>query len=137
MSDVLKQHADTSLPLQSGDKHVHKQMRRKPKVLDTDWCRWYGKFKKRSMHKIVAVLFYNLLFIVSFQRCFILAFLWHIAQSKVIVMDMLLLSVGVNDNFNGQYMTSWIINGGLVWSRLSCMIHQVLRNSNLKSSEMK
>lgn len=90
MSDPLEQRADASLSLQGRDKRVHQQLRRKQKVLQrrTDAClrRRYGKFiltfpnlqkQKENLsiiHKVVAALFYHLLFIFSFQRGFILAF---------------------------------------------------------------
>lgn len=110
MSDLLKQHADTPLPLQGRDKPGHQQWRRKLKVLQaqTDVClhRWCGKFnltfsnlqkQKENLsiiHRVVTALFYHLLFIFSFQRGFILAFSSQYAQCKIIVMDVLLLSIG-------------------------------------------
>lgn len=128
-----KQHADISLPLQGRGKHIHQQMSKNLKILNTDvcLCRCYSKFNLTfqntqklkenvsSMHKVVAVLFYNLLLIVSFQRCLILTFLWHIAQYKIIVMDMLLLSMGVNYKFNGQYI--WHKRSSIgVWFGADC-----------------
>lgn len=46
------------------------------------------------IHRVVTALFYHLLFIFSFQRGFILAFSSQYAQCKIIVMDVLLLSIG-------------------------------------------
>lgn len=109
MSD-LRQRADTSLPLQGRDKYIHQQLRRKLKLLQkqTEVCLhwWCGKFNltfpdpqklKANLsviHKVVEVLIYHLLFIFSFQRGFILAFLSLYAHCKIIVTDVFLLSMG-------------------------------------------